>query len=369
MLEEIHEIRIFNAMIIPKGKLKDSLLSLKEAILVEDRIPSIIHLEKQYDSFDISIQKYPIDSPNKSSDLEKDSVVILIKDDTLSSDCLYTVEIKLNYKFFTHTELIKKLTNNKIEFSAYEVIGDIIHLNLTDKQQEYKQIIADVLFLKTGKTIINKTGKIEDVFRFYHSEVLAGPQKLTTIHRENDVNFYLDLGSVYWCSRLQSERIRILKMIKKGDVVCDPFCGVGPHIVPAIKKGARALANDLNPSAIECLNKTLKINKLHCECIQNTDAGVFLKSLTSYKVDHVIFNLPEYSLDFIKYLEEFQLDFWLHVFFFCKDDVECVGIIYEKTKYIVKEEWLRKVRKVSPSKWVYKLEVKATDFFKIQTEQ
>ena len=34
---------------------------------------------------------------------------------------------------------------------------------------------------------------------------------------------------MYWCSRLQQERDRLLKMIKPGQFLADIFCGVGPR--------------------------------------------------------------------------------------------------------------------------------------------
>ena len=79
-------------------------------------------------------------------------------------------ELTLNANFFSHSELILKLTEDKVHFSAYEIVGDIVHLNLTEEQEQYKKIIADAIFFKTGKTVINKTGNIQENFRFYKSD-------------------------------------------------------------------------------------------------------------------------------------------------------------------------------------------------------
>ncbi|ELA42410.1 uncharacterized protein VICG_00509 [Vittaforma corneae ATCC 50505] len=376
-MDTVCEKHTFSGIIIERRNLKTTIPLLSKHLLSKDKIPSIIQLNKSYETFTGKIldtedtflrlkQQFSIDV----NDLyfSTNYLVILLNQapTDLQAFPMVNFELTLNAKFFSHTELIFKLTNGCIQFSAYEVIGDIVHLNLTEEQQKYKKTIADTIYFKTGKTVINKTGKIEANFRFYHSEILAGPRKLTTIHKENDVKFFLDLEKVYWCSRLQSERIRILNLIKKNDVVCDPFCGAGPHVVPAIKKGAVALCNDLNPAAIDCLRKTLEINKLSCDCVENMEAKDFLFRIRDMHVNHFIFNLPEFSLDYIKFTECFKGTFWLHVFFFRKNNQSCQEIIKKRTGYAVKDTWLREVRKVSPSKSVFKLEVNSHEFFSFQ---
>lgn len=325
------------------------------------KIPNIIHLSKEYNTFSWKIENFTFDEEKV-----KEMVMILVSADSIPGVLLYEVTLFLNANFFSHSELIKMLTPCKLEFSAYEMIGDIIHLNLSDEQLEYKQLIADIIHFKTSKTVINKTGKIKDIYRFYECEVLAGPDNLKTVHNENNVKIFLDLGKVYWCSRLQAERSKILKMIQPGEIICDPFCGAGPHIIPAIKKGAKGVCNDLNPAALDCLKTSLEMNKIECDIIENLDAGVFLESHSDLKIDHFIFNLPEHSLEYIKYTEKYSGNFYLHVFFFCKSEDDVCEFFQKNTGYLTKPEWIREVRNVSPSKSVFKLEVKSEAFFNHQ---
>ena len=58
-----------------------------------------------------------------------------------------------------------------------------------------------------------------------------------------------------------SEHGRVVEDLERGDVVYDVFAGVGPFAVPAVKKGAIVLANDLNPESYKWLNHNLKHNK------------------------------------------------------------------------------------------------------------
>lgn len=376
-LENFKETRIVHAAELNSSEITTALRVLKPYVNHEPKIPSVIKLNKEYGTFSVSsmnssdIEKNKdlsttIKSEQKSSNSNK--VYIILKSQHITDVLEYNVvslELLLNAHFFSHSELFQKFISSDFKLSAYEMIGDIIHLNLTEEQIRHKQIIANILYFKTKKTIINKIGKIENAFRFYKNEVLAGDPSLITIHNENGVKFKMNLNEVYWCSRLQNERIRILSMIQKGQYVCDPFCGVGPHILPAIKKGAYGLCNDLNPNAIKWLKESLKINNLECEIADNMDAGDFIEKIKDKRIDHLIFNLPEYSLNFLKYSKIFK-DSIIHCFFFCRENEDVIDMVYKKTGYKICPEWIRKCRNVSPSKAVFKLEVKSIDFLGFQ---
>lgn len=81
---------------------------------------------------------------------------------------------------------------------------------------------------------------------------------------EDKVKFKVDISKVYWCSKLDTERTRLINNVfKEGDVLCDMFCGVGPLAVKAaVKKKMKVLANDLNPVGVEYLKENIKLNKV-----------------------------------------------------------------------------------------------------------
>lgn len=54
----------------------------------------------------------------------------------------------------------------------------------------------------------------------------------------------------------------MLGYVGVGELVVDLFCGVGPLAVRAARKGAYVIANDLNPSCYEYLQKNTKINSV-----------------------------------------------------------------------------------------------------------
>ena len=58
----------------------------------------------------------------------------------------------------------------------------------------------------------NKTESLSNEFRTPTLEVIAGEASYETSLKENGIRFHLNYSLVYWNSRLQFERTRMLKM-------------------------------------------------------------------------------------------------------------------------------------------------------------
>ena len=159
-------------------------------------------------------------------------------------------------------------------------------MNLSERQMPYRSVIGEVILDKnaTLKTVVTKIGQINSTYRFYDLECIAGDDSsYETVHVEDKVRFKVDISRVYWCSKLSTERNRVIAdLLKPTDVLCDMFCGVGPLAVKAAVKlpKLRVLANDLNPVAYEFLDKNIKLNKLGSRVIPfNMDARTYLRML------------------------------------------------------------------------------------------
>ena len=166
---------------------------------------------------------------------------------------------------------------------------------------------------------MTKIGQIESTYRFYDLECIAGDSSTyETIHVEDKVRFKVDISRVYWCSKLATERNRVISdLLKPTDVLCDMFCGVGPLAVKAAVKlpKLRVLANDLNPIAYEYLDKNIKLNKLGNRVVPfNMDARAYLRMLVDkddkraqkrqvplecLKFQHCMMNLPMDAVEFL----------------------------------------------------------------------
>ena len=154
------------------------------------------------------------------------------------------------------------------------------------------------------KTVVNKVDTIDETFRFFHMELLAGEDQMIATTKEHGCLFNFDFSKVYWNSRLQSEHKRLVEMFAENDVICDMFAGVGPFAIPAAKKGCVVYANDLNPESFSSLKKNCKLNhverNVHCF---NMDARDFVVSLVrkmeTLPLNHVIMNLPASAVHFL----------------------------------------------------------------------
>ncbi len=195
--------------------------------------------------------------------------------------------------------------------NSYERAGHIAHVNLTDSQLPYRRAVGAAMLKQLGhngiRTVVTKTGRIDDRFRVFPMEVVAGDSDLVTEVREHGCRFQLDYGKVYWNSRLQTEHRRIVATLAHDDIVCDMMAGVGPFAVPAAVSGCRVYANDLNPDSARWLRVNVALNNVEplveCSCL---DARAFVRGLASrlqrsrmplFTV--VTMNLPASAVEFL----------------------------------------------------------------------
>ncbi|PSR71089.1 hypothetical protein PHLCEN_2v13058 [Hermanssonia centrifuga] len=122
------------------------------------------------------------------------------------------------------------------------------------------------------RTVVNKLNTINNKFRVFQMELLAGEPDFIVQHWETNCKFTFDFTKVYWNSRLHTEHARLVDKFTPEDVIADVFAGVGPFAVPAAKKGCGVLANDLNPSSHEYLQvnisgNNVRVASLCFECV------------------------------------------------------------------------------------------------------
>ena len=285
-------------------------------------------------------------NPEKNSEIKKDDKFSIVEEQITLNEKNFSYEDM--FKYFIEDEINnKKLVENEASLNqllkslpnGFEIVGKIAHMNLRDQYLKYKYFIGQLILDKNPSlsTVINKVGKIDNVYRTYEMEILAGEENYNVEHKEGNVKFQFDLRKTYWSSRLQNERDRVLKLLEKNQVLCDAFCGVGPLALRACKKGVQVYANDLNPDAYEYLNNNIKLNKLnkgnYVIKTYNMDAREFIKSLVNLSkynkdededngdkifpedlhIDHFYMNLPKDAIEF--------MDVFVGLFKGCKDNI------------------------------------------------
>ena len=173
------------------------------------------------------------------------------------------------------------------------------------------------------RTVVNKTDQIDNTFRFFKMELMAGEENYKAIVKENQCSFSLDYSTVYWNSRLRMEHAIVVDLMNAGEVVLDMFAGVGPFAIPAAKnKGCIVHGNDLNPHSYTYLMHNAKANKVASRVMAyNLDGREFVSMVTKKLVEkslsvqmgagkceftpysHVIMNLPASA---VKFLDTFR---------------------------------------------------------------
>lgn len=108
--------------------------------------------------------------------------------------------------------------------------------------------------------MVNKTSSIQDEYRTLPMELIAGEDAYAVQVREGKCRFSFDFRTVFWNSRLENEHLRLVQLLREGDVLIDMFAGVGPYAVPAAKRGAQVWANDLNPHCYAALQHNAAAN-------------------------------------------------------------------------------------------------------------
>lgn len=227
------------------------------------------------------------------------------------------------------------LPSDQEGMSSYTKIGHIVHINLREHLDMYKQVIGKVLLEKVVncRTVVNKIDMIDNTYRNFQMEVLCGDNDMIATVKENFCTYRFDFSKVYWNSRLSTEHERLVKMFKTGDAVFDVFAGVGPFAIPAAKKKCFVYANDLNPESYKWLNHNKKLNKVDDKYLKTfcKDGKDFIlndlrENLLRYDNVHIVMNLPALAVEFLEYfiglydVNERINNVTLHVYCFTKGE-------------------------------------------------
>lgn len=210
--------------------------------------------------------------------------------DTEIVDREFTKKQKRSYKNLLPRDIREKLP------SSYDMLGDIIIIEIPEELQKYEKKIASAL-LKTHNsvnTILKKAGIHSGEFRTRALEYLAGEKKKETIFKENNCRIMLDVEEVYFSPRLSTERKRIFKKVKKGEEILVMFSGCGPYPL-SISKNTQAkhiTAIEKNPLAHEYAEKNLQINKVQDIELIKGDVREVVPKLKR-KFDRIIMPLPK----------------------------------------------------------------------------
>jgi len=187
---------------------------------------------------------------------------------------------------------------------SIDFVGDIAIVEVPPELETRKELIGEAI-LKAHKnvhTVLAKAGAVSGTYRLRKFDVIAGEPKTETVHKEHGCRYCVDLAKAYFSPRLSYEHNRVASLVKEGETVVDFFAGVGPFSILIAKKHekVKVYAIDVNPNAIELLNKNIRLNKVHNKVHPILgDAKKIVEKRLFNVADRVIMNLPEKAIEFV----------------------------------------------------------------------
>ncbi|MGE4561154.1 MAG: class I SAM-dependent methyltransferase family protein [Desulfobulbus sp.] len=148
---------------------------------------------------------------------------------------------------------------------GFDRVGDIAIFGITPEAMPHAPAIG-ALVLKHNpflKVAARRDGDYAGEFRTRPLAVVAGEDRLTTVHRENGVVLHLDLARVYYSVRSAHERARIAALISPGERVCVLCSGVGPFplVIARHSEAVEIIGIEKNPAAHGYALKNLRANR------------------------------------------------------------------------------------------------------------
>lgn len=184
--------------------------------------------------------------------------------------------------------------------SSLDIIGDIAVLKIPEPLLPHRQEIGRaILRWNPNLRVVARDRGVMGTLRVRDLEILAGEHRTATVHTEFGLRYHVDVARAYFSPRLGTERMRLAKEVRPGEVVADPFAGVGPYAILIAKRArpARVIASDANPAAVELLRRNVAANRAEGVDVLEGDARKVLQERAP--VNRVILDLPHSAMDFL----------------------------------------------------------------------
>jgi len=187
--------------------------------------------------------------------------------------------------------------------SSYDLIGDIILVEIPHELKPYERIVAEALMKlhPRVKTVLSKEGATRGAYRLREYRVIAGLNRFETIHREHGCVYRVDLRKAFFNPRMSGERIRVARSVSEGEKVLDMFAGIGSFSILIARRQPTAtiVAIELNPEAYKLMLENIKLNRVEGRVKPILgDCREVLKQIHE-KFDRVIMDLPHSSINYL----------------------------------------------------------------------
>ncbi len=188
---------------------------------------------------------------------------------------------------------------------SYDIIGDVIVIQLPEELKDYYCFIADLLLYlhPNVKAVYRRSSETKGEYRVREVEHIGGAKVKETIYREHGISFYVLLGLVYINPSFSYEHKVISELVDENEKILDMFAGIGGFTLNiAVARKTRIVAVDINPWAVYCGVYSINLNKKKIKgniTYFNSDIRVVTQYIRSNYFDRIIMNLPLYSIEFL----------------------------------------------------------------------
>lgn len=175
-------------------------------------------------------------------------------------------------------------------------MGDIAVVIVPPELEPLEREIGETILAlhNTIRVVAKRDGQYSGEFRTLPLAIIAGEERLETLHRENGVNLHLDLAQVYFSVRSAHERARIAALVEPGETVAVLCSGIGPFplIIARHSKAAEVIGIEMNPIAHGYALQNLRANRKIADVrFCEGDAAQVLPSLNR-QFDRILIVLP-----------------------------------------------------------------------------
>ncbi|MHA1952372.1 MAG: class I SAM-dependent methyltransferase [Candidatus Heimdallarchaeaceae archaeon] len=169
-------------------------------------------------------------------------------------------KLQKSLKYKINPQLLDKLP------SSYAVIGDIaIFHRIDERLLEHKEKIGNIL-IEIDPRVKSVIEQIETRTEFRRPQIrhIAGEKKTTTVHKEFNTKFKIDLDTITFSPGNKGERGHLIEITKENEVICDMFACVGNLSLPIIVNNPSVIIYgiEINKEAYGFLMKNIALNKV-----------------------------------------------------------------------------------------------------------
>jgi tRNA wybutosine-synthesizing protein 2 len=157
------------------------------------------------------------------------------------------------------------IPGSKVQYlpRGFQRIGHIVILKLHPEVSSFARDIAELVLgeFPYARTVC-LAGDVSGELREPSVRYIAGEKGTETTHQENYCRFMLDVAKVMFSKGNLSERGRIPRLVKHGEVVADLFAGIGYFSIPIAKNSmpGHVYSIEKNPSSFQYLKENIRLN-------------------------------------------------------------------------------------------------------------